>query len=546
MAEEATGNFEVFKRELMLAPRQVRVRLLERIEEFLAGLDGAKTYPFDYIFFFITEHRPESAPSTPVAGEKALVELARILDEVGRTLRVAADSVDERVLTVEDLAGRWGVSPATVLRWRRQGLPSRFFTFGTARRKVGVRESLAVRFETVRSRLIRRARMRRKVEASEQRRIVEAALVGLAREVPPGRLLADLAKRFVLRRSKVQRILSAAAGEDGALLALTRARISRRERECIFKAVSDGATVEEAAARWGRSPESVRKIYLRGRARRIHSRRLKCIYNEDFEAPGAAETILDSPELACGRSGGTASASDLPVYLKGIAGAPLLTRDEEVAFFRKYNYLKFRARRMRENLDPKNPSASLIERIEKTLGEADKVRERLVRSNLRLVVAIARRHHGKRTDFASLVSDGNVALLDAIEAFDYGRGNRFSTYAGWAIMRRFARTVPEENYRVTSIEEEILENAAHVEVDYTALKPAELSNGLARALAGLPERERLIIESRFALDGRDKPSTLQELGTAFGVTKERIRQIEAQALTRLRGIIKASIPELAG
>lgn len=546
MSDGMTGNFEVFKRELMLAPRQVRVRLLEKIEEFLAGLDAARSYPFDYIFHWITEHRPEDAGSQPVSGERVLVELARILDEVGRTVRVSAAFIDERVLTVEDLAGRWGVSSATVLRWREHGLAARFFTFGSARRKVGVRESLAVKFETARGQLIRRALYRRRVTAAEGRRMVEAALVGLARETPPVRLLADIARQFTLRQGKVQRIIAAAASDNEPLLALARARVSRREQKAIFREVSSGAPLEEVAERWGRPVESIRDVHLHGRARGILFRRLKVIHNDEFETARSRKVIMDAPELSLQREGKTASASDLPVYLKGIAGAPLLTREEEVAFFRKYNYLKFLAAHLGERLDPKNPSPALMDRIEKRLGEAHKVRERLVRSNLRLVVSIARRHHGRKTDFFSLVSDGNMALLDAIEAFDYARGNRFSTYAGWAIIRRFARTVPENNYRITSVEEEILQNTAQVEVDFTALKPAVLENGIATALSGLPERERMIIERRFALDGRDKPSTLQELGSVFGLTKERIRQIEAQALKRLRGIIQTSVPELVG
>ncbi|MCD6406210.1 MAG: sigma-70 family RNA polymerase sigma factor, partial [Planctomycetes bacterium] len=198
----------------------------------------------------------------------------------------------------------------------------------------------------------------------------------------------------------------------------------------------------------------------------------------------------------------------------------------------------------REKLDPRRPCEALMERIESLLARAQVVREHLVRANLRLVVAIAKRHRGRRTDFPALVSNGNVALLDAIEAFDYSRGNRFSTYAGWAIVRRFARTVPEESYAVTGIEEEILENSAKVEIDYTALGPAAVEKGVVCALAGLPERERVIIESRFGLGRAKSPSTLQEIGSRFGVTKERIRQIEAQALSRLKQIVESNVPEL--
>ena len=118
MARGLRKEFGVFKRELELAPRQVRVRLLERIEEFLAGLETGRQYPFDYIFYAITDHRPETADSPLVPGDEVALELARVLYDVGRTMRVAADSIEEKVFTVEELSRHWGVSTATILRWR--------------------------------------------------------------------------------------------------------------------------------------------------------------------------------------------------------------------------------------------------------------------------------------------------------------------------------------------------------------------------------------------------------------------------------------------
>lgn len=544
MAKGTTREFEVFKRELLLAPRQVRVRLLERVEEFLAALDYAKSYPFDFIFFSITDHRPESPDSTLLSAQDVSLELARVLDEVGRTLPVSAESINEPVLTVGDLAKRWGVSAATVLRWRRQGLASRFFRFGGGRRQVGVRESLARSFETHSRRLIRRALSRRRIDSRERQAVIEAALVGLAREEAPGKILARLGEQFVLREGKIQRMLAAAATQAPGLAAFTHAGVSRRESECIFQEVSSGTPIDEVARRYQCSARSVKGIYLRGRARSLLRRKIKVLYNEEFESPGADEAILNAPALSQSTPADTAPADELPVYLKGIAGVALLTREKEAALFRKYNYLKFLAVRAREKINPRRPCEALVEQVEKLLTRAEAVREHLVRANLRLVVAIARRHRGPKTDFPALVSNGNMALLDAIEAFDYSRGNRFSTYAGWAIVRRFARTVPEENYAVTGVEEEILENSAKVEVDYTALGAAAVKNGIVRALAGLPERERVVIESRFGLGRAKSPSTLQEIGSRFGVTKERIRQIEAHALSRLRQIVETNVPEL--
>ena len=100
--------------------------------------------------------------------------------------------------------------------------------------------------------------------------------------------------------------------------------------------------------------------------------------------------------------------------------------------------------------------------------EALDVKNQIIRSNLRLVVSIAKRHVGPSNNFFELVSDGNMSLIRAVEKFDFSRGNKFSTYASWAIMKNFARTIPEENYRrdrfVTG-HEEMFEAAADNRTD---------------------------------------------------------------------------------
>jgi len=448
------------------------------------------------------------------------------------------------VNTVVDLAARWKVNPAAVLRWRNEGLGLRFFRFDRGKRKAGVRESLAARFETDRARVIRHARTKRRLSDGEKRAIVEEAVVGLAREEPPGRILAGLSRRLVLGQSTIERLVASAARDNPALRAFARSSVSRREGEAIFNEFAGGADIDEIAGRHGYSTERIRRILLRGRAKRLLRRPLKFIASREFEEAGAEEKILAAGFEDAGKSDAEVAAADLPVYLKGIAGAGLLTKEEEVALFRKYNYIKFKAAGLRGTLDGRRPDAGLVERIEELLAEADRLRERLVRSNLRLVASIARRHYGRQTSGAYLISEGNMALLDAVEAFDYTRGNRFSTYAGWAIIRRFARMVPEENYRIASIDDEILTSAAKVEVDYTALAAPAIAAGVWRALGGLSERERAVLEGRFGLGGLKKPRTLAELGAIFGVTKERIRQIEARALARLRRIVESTAPEL--
>ena len=553
MAAQVAIEFDVFRRELLLAPRQVRVRVLESIEELIAEITSEKTYPFEYVVFRVTGHRRGSVSTLVLSAEDAERELACMLYEVGRSVTVAAESICEQVLSVGEVASRWKVSPATVLRWRREGLALRLFRFETGRRRAGVRRGLVAKFETGRAKLIRHARTRRRLSTAEHRTILEEALVGLAREESPGRVLAELSRRFVLRQATIERLLSAAARENPDLAAFTPMSISRRESEQIFDEVSRGLTIAEIAERHGRSPEGIRRAALRVRAKRLLKRNIRFVASDEFASAGAEEIILNAASDTAGpmpdgsRPDGSRPAGqsgELPLYLRGIADAPLLAKDEERSLFRKYNYLKFQASELRRRLDQHRPDEALMVRIEKLLSHAERVRDRIVRANLRLVASIARRHYNRGANAGALISDGNMALFDAVEAFDYSRGNRFSTYAGWAIIRRFARALPETRPRVTSIDEEILESAAKVEVDYTALAPAAIKAGVSRALANLSDREREVLESRFGLGRHAKPLTLAELGAVFGVTKERIRQIEIQALTRLRRVVESTAPEL--
>jgi len=541
---ESAREFEIFKRELLLAPRQVKVRLLERIEEFLKEVSPDKTYPFDYIVFRVTGRRPEEPSGFLMTASEVEVTLSKVLEEVGQAVTVYAESIDEPICTIDELAARWEVSPITVMRWRRAGLPGRLFRFGRSRRKIGVRQSLAAKFETERARLIRLARVRRRLSDEERIAVTEEALVSLAREEQPGLILMRLADTYCIRQSLLERFFASAARENPSLAALTRAGISQRDSEAIYRKIAGGASVESVAGEYGRTAENTRRIYARGRLRRLLRRPIKVVVAEEFSDSGAHDRIMKCEVEDAAGAHDAGHPEEAAVYLEGISSLPLLSRAEEVALFRKYNYLKYMARELRSRLDARRPDHAAMDEVDELLKEAERVRDHIVRSNLRLVMAIAKRHFGRKTSFPALVSDGNMALLDAVETFDYSRGNRFSTYAGWAIVRRFARTVPEENYRIACVDQEILDVTARVEIDFTALKPAAIVNGIAKALSRLPERERVILENRFGLGRKGRAHTLAEVGALLGVTKERIRQIEIQALKHLKKIVEATSPEL--
>ncbi|MFM8583597.1 MAG: sigma-70 family RNA polymerase sigma factor [Planctomycetaceae bacterium] len=241
----------------------------------------------------------------------------------------------------------------------------------------------------------------------------------------------------------------------------------------------------------------------------------------------------------------------LPPYLAQLYRIPLLTREQEAYYFRKFNYLKFRAARLRDQLEISRAKTAVMDQIEACLDEAAELKNLLIRSNLRLVVSIAKKHVKPTGNFFEMVSDGNLSLIRAIEKFDYGKGFKFSTYASWAIMKNYARSIPAENvhhdrFRTGTDEMFLSWTDRRTDQFEQERNNVQQHEALMRILSQLDERERSIIVSRFGLERNTEPSTLEELGGRFGVTKERIRQLENRALSKLRRIAREEKLDIPG
>ena len=205
-----------------------------------------------------------------------------------------------------------------------------------------------------------------------------------------------------------------------------------------------GASVDKLMKQFGRTKTTIYRVINEVRAARIMELPLDFIPQSAVCRKGADKACLgpmpesDTPTKKARRPAG------LPPYLASLYEMPLLTREQEAHLFRKYNYLKYKAAKLRKELDPAQPKSSLMDEIESLHQQAVATKNEIARANLRLVVSIAKRHVTPDQNFFELVSDGNMSLLRAIEKFDFARGNKFSTYASWAIMKNFARTIPGE------------------------------------------------------------------------------------------------------
>jgi RNA polymerase primary sigma factor/RNA polymerase sigma factor len=180
-----------------------------------------------------------------------------------------------------------------------------------------------------------------------------------------------------------------------------------------------------------------------------------------------------------------------------------------------------------------------MNRIERYYRQAVTVKNKLVQSNLRLVVSIAKRHVGGGASLFELISDGNMSLIRAVDRFDYARGNKFSTYASWAIMKNFIRSIQDDHRhrdRFRTGLNELFGDARDRRPDHLEQESiqSKRETEVKRILHRLDERERQIIVQRFGLGRGQEPLTLKQVGANLGVTKERIRQLEMRALAKLR------------
>ncbi len=284
------------------------------------------------------------------------------------------------------------------------------------------------------------------------------------------------------------------------------------------------------------------------------------------------------------------SSLDDPVrmYLREIGRVPLLTAEEEVRLAQLME--RGKAERIRGERLKVAPNRRILE-------EGEEAQRRLTEANLRLVVSVAKKYIGRGMNLLDLIQEGNIGLIRAVEKFDYTKGYKFSTYATWWIRQAITRAIADQARtiripvhmvetinRLIRISRRLLQDlgreptseeiAEQMDIsaekvreiikvsqepvsletpigeeddshlgdfleDHTALAPAEaashqlLKEQVEDVLDSLTERERKVLQLRFGLDdGRSR--TLEEVGKEFHVTRERIRQIEAKALRKLR------------
>jgi len=546
---------EALAKELAAGLVRLRKGYVDSAEQLLRLIEPDREYPYEFVLFRLTGFRSPSSEEVMISGKALAHDLRQLMLDVCDSFELSAALYDEPVLDTAQLARRMHVSSKTIQRWRRRGLPTRRLVFADGKRRLGFPESTVRWFVQNRRRQVLRSMRFRQMTDEEREEIIRKArrmasmtkccLSDVARHLSKhtGRAVETI--RYTIRKHD-------ADNPGQAVFPYLSAPIADKDKLLIYRSFLRGTPVPELARRHDRTRGSIYRIVNEMRARHLLERPIACMYNPQFDLPNADELILGASRSRESHDQAAAKLSKappgLPAYLQSLYRVPLFTPEQERDLFRLYNYLKYKADRIRRGIDLNRVRTSKLKEVEQLLVQATAVKNRIIRANLRLVVSIAKKHLGGSQTLFELISDGNVSLMRAVEKFDYSRGNRFSTYASWAIMRNFARSVPRERYRLdrlATVEEDVLDIAAGLQAyDANGVNLPELRESIDVVLAQLTPRERTILVDHFGLQEARDHKTLEQLSHRLGISKERVRQIEIRALGKLRKILNPQRAEL--
>ena len=555
MRKYVNKSVEKLAAELKVGLVRLRQQYIDSTEELLRLIEPDQEYPFDFVLFRLTGYGGGSEEDEPQAldGQTLRRDLLHLMLDVCDSTELRTSDYQEPVYDTAGLSKKFGVSTKTIQRWRSQGLPARRLIFPDGKRRIAFLEGSVTWYANRRPKQIDRSRRFTQMSDLERDQILQRARRLAEHDLG----LSEVAKRLGQRSGRaVETIRYTIRRHDQdnpakAIFPTLSAALSEEDKMGIYRAFLTGTPVPALAKRFKRTRGSIYRVVNEMRAQQLLDRPISCIYNPQFDLPNADDVILggevpsDSPE-----AGKTLRAppGDLPPYLRSLYGVPLLGKMEERDLFRRYNYLKHKADKLRQSIDPNRIRTRQLQEIERLLLQANAIKNRIIRANLRLVVSIGKKHLGGAQGLFELVSDGNVSLMRAVEKFDYGRGNRFSTYASWAIMRNFARSVPKEKFQrdhYATGQDEILDIAAGMRsYESQEIKVGELRESIEMMLTHLTPVERSVVIGHFGLNDKQDNKTLEQLAKRMGLSKERVRQIELKALEKLRTILYPRRSEL--
>jgi RNA polymerase primary sigma factor len=531
--------------QVRFVPPPRRLEQLKNAERLLAELQCEKQYPYQFVCFRITGYRPDAFPDLLIGGADIRHDLGQMISDMAASLpAVPIEEVPEPILTLEQMSEKLQVTTKTVNRWRKRGLIG-LPVLCNGRRQVGFLQSFVTAFlDTNKERVAQSGRFSQMTDWEKDeivrraRRLASVAngtLTEVSRRIARKLGRSTEAVRYTIKNFDREH-------PEQALFPEATGPLDADAKQRIFNSYRRGKAVDTIARHFHRTRASIYRVVNEVRAQHLLARPLDYIGHPSFDDPAKqAEIMADMPDAEAFEEARRASRvpKDAPAELAALYEMPLLSREQEAHLFRKMNYLKHQAGKLRALMQPTRVRSEDLQEIETLQEQAQVIKEMLVNCNMRLVVSIAKRHSGQGENFFDLLSDGNMSLLRAVEKFDYSRGNKFSTYASWAIMKNFARSIPEEKHRreryVTG-HDDVFEAAPDNRSDeHEVVASAEqATHKVNRLLEYLDPRERQIVRMRAGLDSGTEAMTLEKIGKQLDITKERVRQLHVRAMKKLR------------
>lgn len=535
---------ELTDQQVRYAPPAKRREQVAKAEALIEELDAAKQYPYQYACFRVTDFRSDAYADLLISGADLKHDLALFVIRVERSIPpMPVEQASEEMLSLEDVSKRFNVSTKTVCRWRLRGLVARRIKVN-GRSHLGFPKSHVESFlNRNKDRVEKGAKFCHLTDAEKDTIITTAreraqagdSLSEASRKIAAGIGRSPEAVRYTIKNYDRSHPTAAMFPQNLA------GPLNRSQKESAYTAYREGATVDAITKELRRSRSSLYRVVNESRADRLLSEPVDYIYNAEFDDVSKEALILgpmpDEDEF-WSKARGMHAPNNVDAGMAYLYSKPLLSREQEAHLFRKMNYLKHKLHQVRSKINPASARVQDLMEVERLSSESKHVRDMLIECNQRLVHSLATKHLSPGQSLDELKSDANMSVMRAVEKFDYGRGNKFSTYATWAVMKNFARSIPDDHTRrgrFTTGHDEIFEAKPDNRTDETEIVASAdaAKNRVAHLLQHLDPRTREVIRMRTGLDGSAE-MTLEQIGQHFGITKERVRQINVRGMKQLR------------
>jgi RNA polymerase sigma factor (sigma-70 family) len=448
----------------------------------------------------------------------------------------------EPMLSLIEVSNRFQVSTKTITRWRYAGLQCLPIVV-KGKRQLGFPLSAVENFARLHPQKVERgARFSHMSDRDKD------AIILMARDmIAAGGNLTDICKTIADRLGRSTETIRYTITNfdrnhpDLALFPHRNKPLDSSSSPTIYDAFQEGHNVDLISKRSKSKRSGLLSVVNEVHPGRLDQPHVEYIPSAEFDNPDNHDLFISpmpGEEAFMEKVESMRAPKEVDASMAYLYEWPLLNAEQERHLFRKFNYLKHCLQTLQQSMNTTRPRAADLKKVSQLDEQIKTVRDMLIKCNLRLVHKLASQHLQGNQTLEELKSDAHISLMRAVEKFDYSRGFKFSTYATWAIVKNFARSIPDENTqrnRFVTGNDEILASRTDQHTDESEMLATaeQAKKRVSRLLQHLDPRTREVIQMRTGIDGRSE-MTLEQIGHHFGITKERVRQINVRGMKQLR------------